>query len=128
LLLTVQPKHTYVEADGARLTQVFTNLLTNASKFTAGGGTIRVAVDDEAGACRIRVADTGIGIAPEELTRVFEKYYQSPRRGDGSRGGLGIGLSLVRRLVELHGGSVEARSEGRGCGSEFIVRLPTAPH
>jgi len=126
LQLTMEQERTYVEVDGARMTQVLTNLLTNASKFTGGGGTIRVAVDSEPDAVRIRVADTGIGIAPEELTRVFDKYYQVPRRGHGRPGGLGIGLSLVRRLVELHGGSVEARSEGRGRGSEFIVRLPIA--
>jgi two-component system CheB/CheR fusion protein len=126
LLVGRLPERTYVAGDLARLTQVLTNLLTNAAKFTNGPGKISVNVGREGGDVRISVADTGIGIAKDELARVFDKFYQGQRRGDGSMGGLGIGLALVRRLVELHDGSVEARSDGPGLGSEFIVRLPMA--
>jgi CheY-like chemotaxis protein len=106
---------------------VLTNLLTNAAKFTEGAGTVRLSASSGDDEVRISVADTGIGLEETDLTRVFDKFYQSPRRGDKFLGGLGIGLALVRRLVELHGGTVEARSEGLGRGSEFIVRLPKAP-
>jgi PAS domain S-box-containing protein len=124
LIVGPLPERAYVIGDLVRLTQVLTNLLTNAAKFTEGPGTIRLDAAREGGAIRISVADTGIGIAKDELARVFDKFYQSPGRGDRFLGGLGIGLSLVRQLVELHGGSVEAHSGGLGRGSEFIVRLP----
>jgi PAS domain S-box-containing protein len=124
--LPERPVH--LEGDLVRLTQVFTNLLTNAAKFTESAGSIhlRAAVDDESGSVTISVKDTGVGIASDELARVFDKFYQSPKRGTRFLGGLGIGLSLVRRLVELHGGRIEARSAGLGYGSEFVVRLPVA--
>jgi signal transduction histidine kinase/CheY-like chemotaxis protein len=125
LLVDLPAENIYVDGDFVRLTQVLTNLLTNAAKFTDGPGTIRLHAAQSGGGAKISVTDTGIGLDDVDLTRVFDKFYQSPRRGDRFIGGLGIGLSLVRRLVELHGGSVEARSEGIGRGSEFVVRLPT---
>jgi signal transduction histidine kinase/CHASE3 domain sensor protein len=117
----------WLEADSARLAQVFSNLLNNAAKFTPDGGEIRVVASQERHAAVVRVRDTGIGIAPEMLARVFIPFTQileseAPARRSNS--GLGIGLSLVQQLVQLHGGSVEAHSEGAGCGSEFVVRLP----
>jgi two-component system CheB/CheR fusion protein len=125
LIVTPASEPSFVIGDLVRLTQVLTNLLTNAAKFTESGGTIRLGAVREGEIVRISVADTGIGIAKDDLARVFDKYFQSSRRGDRAVGGLGIGLALVRRLVELHGGSVEARSDGLGKGSEFIVRLAT---
>ena len=124
LEVPVMPPDVHVDGDLVRLTQVFTNLLTNAAKFSDGGSTIRLFAAREGDVVRIGVADSGIGIAADELSCIFDKFYQSPRRGDRFIGGLGIGLALVRRLVELHGGTVEARSAGLGQGSEFIVRLP----
>jgi PAS domain S-box-containing protein len=116
------------EADEARLTQVLTNLLDNAVKFTEAGGRVEVglAADVAAGQAVLRVADTGVGIEPGLLTTLFEPFRQADRSLDRSKGGLGLGLALVKGLVELHGGTVEARSEGPGRGSEFVVRLPLA--
>ena len=127
LVVDLPSESIYVDGDFVRLTQVLTNLLTNAAKFTEGAGTVRLSATGGEGEVSISIADTGIGLEEADLTRVFAKFYQSPRRGDKFLGGLGIGLALVRRLVELHGGSVEARSEGLGRGSEFVVRLPKAP-
>ena len=118
------PERIYVNGDLVRLTQVLTNLLTNAAKFSQGAAPIRLRAARDGGEVTISIADSGIGITPEELARVFDRFWQSRRRSARFLGGLGIGLSLVRRLVVLHGGSVEAHSEGRGCGSEFVVRLP----
>jgi PAS domain S-box-containing protein len=113
-----------VEGDRVRLAQVVSNLLNNAAKYTDEGGTIRVAVERAGGEALIRVRDTGRGIDPKLLPDVFDLFYQVDRTLDRSEGGLGIGLSLVKRLVELHGGRVEAFSEGWGRGSEFTIRLP----
>jgi signal transduction histidine kinase len=113
-------------ADDARLAQVVANLVTNAAKYTEPGGSITLSAASEDGLVVIRVRDDGRGIAPEMLSRVFELFVQGQRSPDRAEGGLGLGLALVRSLVELHGGSVEARSEGVGRGSEFIVRLPPA--
>jgi signal transduction histidine kinase len=124
LVVDLPPESVYVDGDFVRLTQVLTNLLTNAAKFTEGAGTVRLSVASADGEVAISIADTGIGLDAADLTRVFDKFYQSPRRGDKFHGGLGIGLALVRRLVELHGGRVEVFSEGPGRGSEFVVRLP----
>ncbi len=127
--LPVEP--VFIDGDLVRLTQVFTNLLTNAAKFTESPGAVRITARRDAENVWISVEDSGIGIASEDLPRIFDKFYQSPQRGERFVGGLGIGLSLVRRLVDLHGGGVEARSDGIGEGSEFIVRLPLArsePH
>lgn len=113
-----------LEGDAVRLTQVFTNLLTNAAKFNEQPGTIELRTVVESTHAVVTITDHGIGIAGADLPRLFEKFYQSPRTSGRFGGGLGIGLSLVRRLVELHGGTVEARSAGPGSGSVFIVRLP----
>ena len=113
-----------LSGDRARLTQVFTNLLNNAAKYTEQGGRISISLEMENNTAAIRVRDTGIGIAAELLPSVFDLFTQANRSLDRSQGGLGVGLTLVRRLVEMHNGSVEARSEGLGRGSEFIVRLP----
>lgn len=110
-------------ADAARLQQILVNLLNNAAKYTDDGGHIDLIVSREGEHAVVRVRDTGIGIEPELMSRLFQPFTQSPHSVGRSRGGLGIGLSLVRRLVELHGGSIEARSEV-GAGSEFTVKLP----
>jgi signal transduction histidine kinase len=115
-----------VEGDPARLTQVVANLLTNAAKYTPDGGHIRLAVGRDGRWAVVRVRDTGLGIPADMLPRVFGMFAQVDGHLDRSQGGLGIGLSLVRGLVELHGGTVEARSDGPGRGSEFVVRLPAA--
>jgi PAS domain S-box-containing protein len=113
-----------LEADPTRLAQVFTNLLTNAAKFTDRGGRIDLSAERQDGAVVVRVTDTGIGMAPDVLAGAFDLFRQADRSLDRSRGGLGIGLTLVKRLTELHGGTVSAHSPGPGKGSEFVVRLP----
>jgi signal transduction histidine kinase len=115
-----------LEADPTRIEQVLMNLLANASKYTDPGGSIALTVDREEGLVQIRVRDDGIGIAPEMLPHVFDLFAQADHSLDRSQGGLGIGLTLVRSLVQMHGGSVEARSAGLGQGSEFTVRLPAS--
>jgi PAS domain S-box-containing protein len=115
-----------IDVDPVRLTQVVTNLLNNASKYTDDGGEIRLAAGREEGEAVIRVSDTGIGIDPKLLPRIFELFTQADQALDRSQGGLGIGLTVVKSLVEMHGGSVRASSEGHGRGSEFVVRLPAA--
>ena len=116
----------WVQADRTRLEQVLINLLNNAAKYTDPGGRIRLSAEPENAHVVIRVQDTGIGIVPTMLPRIFELFVQVERRLNHSAGGVGIGLSLVKKLVELHGGNVEAFSQGPGKGSEFIVRLPAA--
>ena len=115
-----------VDGDATRLEQVFVNLLTNAAKYTAKGGRISLTAAAEGGDFIVRVRDTGEGIAADMLPRLFEMFTQVETSTHRSRGGLGIGLSLVKDLVELHGGNVTATSEGLGMGSEFVVRLPAA--
>ena len=115
-----------VHGDRTRLTQIIANLLNNAAKYTPSGGRIEVAVEREARWAVLRVKDSGAGIPAPMLSRIFEMFTQVDRTLERSQGGLGIGLSLVRRLVELHGGTVEARSDGLDRGSEFTVRLPLA--
>src|SRR5204863_9877097 len=116
-----------VQGDPVRLAQVLANLLNNAAKYTEDGGQIWLTVERADGEAVCRVRDTGLGIPPEMLASVFDLFTQVDRSLDRSQGGLGIGLTLVKRLVELHGGSVEATSAGTGTGSEFIVRLPALP-
>ena len=112
-----------IQGDRVRLAQVFSNLLNNAAKYTEPGGSVRLTV--EAGeAIVVRVRDTGVGVPADMLPRLFELFTQVDRSLNRSQGGLGIGLALVRRLTEMHGGTVEATSEGPGKGSEFVVRLP----
>jgi CheY-like chemotaxis protein len=113
-----------VNGDPARLVQCVTNLLTNAIKYTDPQGQIRVESRAEGDQALIEVSDNGTGIAAELLPHVFDLFVQSERTLDRSQGGLGIGLSVVRRLIEMHGGSVAARSEGPGRGSSFSIRLP----
>jgi CheY-like chemotaxis protein len=117
----------YVLADPARLAQVVGNILNNAAKYTERGGAIEVVARQRSGSAVISVRDSGLGIAPENISRVFEMFVQVSNPNSRAAGGLGIGLALVRALVEMHGGTVEAKSEGLGAGSEFIVTLPTAP-
>ena len=113
-----------VDADAVRLAQVFANLLNNAARYTDPGGRIDIAVRREDGAATVRVSDTGIGIAAAELPTIFEMFSQAHARDTRAQTGLGIGLTLARSLVEMHGGSIAGASEGPGRGSEFVVRLP----
>jgi PAS domain S-box-containing protein len=123
--LTVSPllQPIWLDGDASRLEQVVVNLLTNAAKYTADGGRILLAIEQEGDEAVMRVKDTGVGIAPELLPRIFDLFTQAERSLDRSQGGLGIGLCLVKRLVEMHGGKVEVVS-ALGHGSEFVVRLP----
>jgi CheY-like chemotaxis protein len=124
LTVALPPEAIRVDADPTRLAQVFSNLLHNAAKYTPKGGHIWLGGECRGDRVVVSVRDTGIGIAAEHLPRLFEMFSQVAPALERSHGGLGIGLSLVRGLVELHGGTVEARSAGPGKGSEFIVRLP----
>jgi CheY-like chemotaxis protein len=126
LEVTKPTEPVYVLADSARLAQVLGNILNNAAKYTDEGGaiTLRVSEGEGDGTVRIAVKDTGLGIAPENLGRVFDMFVQVSNPNSRSSGGLGIGLALVRALVEMHGGTVSAKSEGLGKGSEFVVTLP----
>ena len=119
----------WVDADFTRMAQAFANLLNNAAKYTDRGGRISVAATAEGGTVITTVSDTGIGISPELMPRIFDMFMQAERISDGGQSGLGIGLTLARRLVELHGGRIDASSEGRGKGTTFVVRMPqsTAP-
>jgi CheY-like chemotaxis protein/two-component sensor histidine kinase len=124
LVLDLPERPLAVEGDSVRLAQVFANLLNNAVKYTDRGGRIGVTAREQDASAVVTVTDTGVGIPADALPSVFEMFTQV-NTGDGrAQGGLGIGLTLVRSIVELHGGTVIARSEGRGRGSEFEVRLP----
>jgi signal transduction histidine kinase len=114
-----------VEGDKTRLIQVLSNILHNASKFMDPGGRIHLKVSCEGSYVAISVADTGIGIAPDLIPKAFELFAQVHTKSERAQGGLGIGLALVRRLIEMHGGTVTARSDGPGSGTEFTVRIPT---
>jgi PAS domain S-box-containing protein len=124
LRVTPPPQPVFVNGDRTRLAQVFANLLNNSRKYSEPGQPIAIVFGRDGDQAVIRVKDAGMGIHPEMLPRVFDMFRQADRTGGRSRGGLGIGLSLVKRIVELHGGTVTAHSEGLGLGSEFIVRLP----
>ena len=124
LTVALPPQPVYVDADPVRLAQVFGNLLHNASKFSRRGGRVALAGELHGGEVVIAVKDSGIGIPAALLPRVFELFTQGDQTLERTHGGLGIGLTLVRRLVEMHGGSVRAASEGVDRGSEFVVRLP----
>ncbi len=127
LTVTLPESPVYLEGDPVRLSQVFGNLLNNACKYTPRGGRISVTADSRPGEVVVSVADDGVGIPPEMLPRIFDVFVQVEGALEHSQGGLGIGLTLVRQLVALHHGSVEARSEGPGRGSTFVVRLPALP-
>ncbi len=122
--ISVPDEPIVLDGDPTRLAQVVSNLLTNSAKYTHQGGRVRLAVRRENGTAVLTVADNGIGIPPDMLGRIFEMFTQVDRALEKTTGGLGIGLSLVKGLVEMHGGTIEASSEGEGTGSEFTVRLP----
>src|SRR6185503_2542213 len=124
LSVALSPETIDLEADAVRLSQVLSNLLNNAARYTHPGGHVTVRAAREGADAVVRVIDDGVGIPPQMLDRIFEMFVQVPAAGGPGHGGLGIGLTLVKRLVELHGGTVEARSAGPGQGSEFVVRLP----
>ena len=123
-LLTDVPRGILVNGDPVRLAQILSNLVTNAAKYTKAGGKISIVVAREGNDATIRVRDTGVGIAPDVLPRVFETFYQVRQSIDRARGGLGLGLAIVRSLARAHGGEATATSEGIGSGSEFVVTLP----
>jgi PAS domain S-box-containing protein len=120
--LPQEPLH--LEGDLMRLAQVFANVLINAAKYTPSGGRITLEVQPVDGHAVVRVADTGIGIAAEDVPRIFQIFGQAKSAIDRAQGGQGIGLALAKGLIEMHGGSIEARSDGPGNGSEFVMRLP----
>jgi two-component system, chemotaxis family, CheB/CheR fusion protein len=121
---TLPTEPLYVEGDPLRLGQILGNLLNNAAKFTPNEGRIEVRVEPVGGEAVISISDSGVGIAPELLPQVFDLFIQANTALDRAQGGLGLGLTLVRDLVKLHGGAIDARSGGLGLGSEFVVRLP----
>lgn len=123
-IVTLPPETVQLEGDSVRLTQILVNLLNNAAKYTPKGEKIWLSATVAGDRATISVKDSGVGIASDKLRHVFEKFYQVDRSLERSESGLGLGLTLTRRLVELHGGIVEARSDGPGKGSEFIVSLP----
>jgi CheY-like chemotaxis protein/two-component sensor histidine kinase len=124
LELDLPPTALWAEGDSTRLAQVLDNLLSNAVKFTPGGGRVTVRLTGASGQARLLVGDTGIGIAPDQLPGLFETLTQADTSLERTQGGLGLGLALVKGLVELHGGRVEAHSAGLGQGAEFVVILP----
>ena len=124
LELDVSPEPMPVFVDPARIEQVLANLLTNAAKYTPDGGHICVMAKPTGDSAILSVRDNGIGIAPEMLPRVFDLFVQGEAGRDRDEGGLGIGLALVRKISEMHGGSVRAESAGKNRGSEFVITLP----
>jgi PAS domain S-box-containing protein len=124
--VTIDRGNLWVDADPTRLEQVVVNLLNNAAKYSEDGGHIRLSAGHEGGDIVIRVQDDGIGIPPGKLTEMFQLFAQGGRPSARSEGGLGIGLTVVKKLIEMHGGGIIARSEGPGKGCEFVVRLPAA--
>ena len=126
--VTVESQSVWVHGDSVRLEQMVGNLVSNALKFSAPGSKVRVTVGPEGGDAILRVADHGVGIDADLLPRVFDLFVQASDTIDRAKGGMGIGLTLVRRLVELHGGQIQAVSEGTGRGAEFTVCLPAVAH
>lgn len=129
--VSVPPEPVFVDADPIRLEQIFDNLVNNATRYNKAGGRIRVVAGVEGGEVVVRVSDDGVGLATEQLKSVFDMFVQVESPPEAPRDGLGVGLSLAKKLVELHGGSIEAASQGSNQGCEFVVRLPgpcPAPH
>jgi CheY-like chemotaxis protein len=127
LTVSLPPEPVWLDADLVRLAQVIANLLNNSAKYMDRGGQIWLSAECDTIEVIIRVRDAGIGISPELLPRIFDMFVQAEYAGTRTQGGLGIGLTLVHQLVKMHGGSVSAHSEGRGKGSEFVVRIPALP-
>ena len=127
LEVTLDPSARHVSGDSGRLQQVVWNLLSNAIKFTPAGGRVHVQLEREDSNVQIRVSDTGCGISSDFLPFIFDRFRQADGTSTRRHGGLGLGLAIVRHLVELHGGTVQAHSTGEGCGSAFTIRLPLAP-
>ena len=127
LVLRLPPQAVYVQADPLRLAQVLVNLIDNSAKYSEHCGQIVVSVERDANDAIIRIQDDGMGIPADFLPHVFDLFVQADHSMERPHGGLGIGLSLVKRIVELHGGTVEAQSAGPGCGSVFTVHLPAEP-
>src|SRR4030095_1208019 len=124
LIIDLPDEPIYLNADRARLAQVFGNLLNNSSKYTRPHGTISLSAKQLDGEVLVTVKDNGAGIPKDKLDSIFDMFLQVDRNSEQSQAGLGIGLTLVKRLTEMHGGSIEAKSGGEGKGSEFVVRLP----
>jgi signal transduction histidine kinase len=123
MMLPARPLYAYV--DSSRLVQIVSNLLSNARKFSRSGGNIVLRLERSGKHAVIRVHDDGIGLAADEIPRIFTLFTQIDTTTERSTGGLGIGLALAKNLVESHGGTIEAHSEGLGRGCEFVIRLPT---
>jgi signal transduction histidine kinase len=128
LAVNIQDRPTVIAGDALRLHQIVENLLSNAIKFTPDGGRITLSLSSRDGYATFEVADTGIGMEADLLEHVFEPFWQARRSSSAYRGGLGLGLPIVRRLVHLHGGTIRALSEGQGLGSRFVVRFELAPN
>jgi CheY-like chemotaxis protein/anti-sigma regulatory factor (Ser/Thr protein kinase) len=126
LVLRLSRRPVPIHGDAVRLGQIASNLLNNAIKYTPPGGRISVTVEADDGDAVLRVSDTGVGISADMLPRVFDQFVQADQALDRSQGGLGLGLTLVQELAQLHGGTASAHSDGLGRGSEFVVRLPLA--
>jgi CheY-like chemotaxis protein len=126
LVVTLDPPARHIAGDSSRLQQVFWNLLSNAIKFTPAGGRVEVRLERAGSNIQISVSDTGEGISTNFLPFIFDRFRQADGTSTRSHNGLGLGLAIVRHLVELHGGSVQADSPGEGCGATFTIRLPQA--
>ena len=124
LIVDLPAEPIYLNADRARLAQMFGNLLNNSSKYTRPNGTISLSAKRIDNEVAVTVKDNGAGIPHDKLDSIFDMFMQVDETSDRAQGGLGIGLTLVKRLAEMHGGSIEAKSAGEGQGSEFVVRLP----
>src|SRR5262249_24081325 len=128
-VIELQGQDTWILGDSVRIDQILSNLVGNARKYTPAGGSIRIPVEPEGEHGVFEIVESGVGVAPDVLAHAFDLFFQGDCSADRAEGGLGIGLTLVRQLVELHGGSIQARSAGEGRGSRFTIRLPrcTAP-
>jgi len=122
----VHPEPLYVVGDEARLVQVFTNVLTNAAKYTEANGRIEIRITAREHSLEVAISDNGAGISAEFMPRLFDMFAQANKTLDRSQGGLGIGLQVVKKLIGMHGGEITARSEGLGHGSTFFISLPRA--